>query len=339
MQFDAMHSPEISIVVPLYNKEHEIGPCIKSVIGQSFQDFELIVVNDGSTDAGAEVVRSYQDSRIRLIEQPNGGVASARNRGIAEAKAKLIAFLDADDQWCLEFLATISALARRCPEAGAYFTAFWIHRGSGWARKAEIPQRYLREDKPLLKDYFSTPAGLLISSAIAVWKQTFDRVGPYREMFGEDVDLWLRIAAFYPIAYSAKAQAVWNLNASNRRCVKQRQTKEMHRLDALLPSVGEITAATHVAAATKRQALDYVARRELQAVLPLYCLEGAERGRQLLRAWEASFGHSPLRLRIAMRSPRLLVRAFQAFRANAVKCRNTCAYLWYRREAKGVIFQ
>ena len=79
-----MKTPEFSVVVPLYNKEREIGRCIRSVLGQSFPDFELIVIDDGSTDRGADVVRSCKDLRIRLIEKANGGPASARNRGIEE---------------------------------------------------------------------------------------------------------------------------------------------------------------------------------------------------------------------------------------------------------------
>ena len=88
-----------SVVIPLYNKERSVKNTIESVLNQTFQDFEVIVVNDGSTDNSLEVVKSFNDERIRIINQKNSGVSSARNRGIKEAKYDWIAFLDADDLW------------------------------------------------------------------------------------------------------------------------------------------------------------------------------------------------------------------------------------------------
>ncbi len=91
--------PLISVVIPLYNKEPYIKRAIDSILAQKIQDYEIIVIDDGSTDKSAEVVKSFPDPRIRLIQQENAGVSAARNRGIEEAKAELIAFLDADDEW------------------------------------------------------------------------------------------------------------------------------------------------------------------------------------------------------------------------------------------------
>ncbi len=88
-----------SVVIPLYNKVSKIKYTIQSVLNQSFHDFEVIIVNDGSTDKSLEVVHSFNDYRIRIINQENGGVSCARNRGIKEAKYDWIAFLDADDLW------------------------------------------------------------------------------------------------------------------------------------------------------------------------------------------------------------------------------------------------
>ena len=91
------------VVIPLYNKEVYIKNTLNSVLAQTIKDFEIIVVNDGSTDKSAEVVKSLSDPRIRLINQVNAGVSVARNRGINEAKADLIAFLDGDDEWKTKF--------------------------------------------------------------------------------------------------------------------------------------------------------------------------------------------------------------------------------------------
>lgn len=89
----------VDIIIPLYNKEATIARAIDSICGQTFQDWRLIVVNDGSTDAGGQVVTRYSDPRICYIEQENRGPGAARNRGIAEAAAEYLAFLDADDEW------------------------------------------------------------------------------------------------------------------------------------------------------------------------------------------------------------------------------------------------
>ena len=88
-----------SVVIPLYNKELSIINTIQSVLDQTFQNFEIVVVNDGSTDRSVEMVEQFNDPRIRIINKSNGGVSSARNRGIQEAKYELVAFLDADDFW------------------------------------------------------------------------------------------------------------------------------------------------------------------------------------------------------------------------------------------------
>src|SRR5579885_1362295 len=114
-----MRSPRLSVVIPLYNKAPHVARAIESVQRQSVRDFELIVVDDGSTDGGAGIVGAIDDSRIRLITQPNAGASAARNRGVGEARGELIAFLDADDTHNPLFLEEILGLAARHEEAGA----------------------------------------------------------------------------------------------------------------------------------------------------------------------------------------------------------------------------
>lgn len=97
MQKDTKNLVKLSIIIPLYNKETVIAATISSVLNQSFSDFEVVVVNDGSTDKSADIVRNLHDERIRLISQQNKGISGARNRGIQEAKGEWILFLDADD--------------------------------------------------------------------------------------------------------------------------------------------------------------------------------------------------------------------------------------------------
>ena len=107
----------ISVVIPLYNKERYIARAIQSALGQTYGDFELIVVDDGSTDGSVDIVSQFADTRLRLINQANAGVGAARNRGIKDAKYELITFLDADDEWMPDFLETVLELREEFPEA------------------------------------------------------------------------------------------------------------------------------------------------------------------------------------------------------------------------------
>jgi len=114
-----------SIVIPLYNKEATIARAIQSVLNQTVQDFEIVIVNDGSTDKGPDIVSAIKDSRIRLIHQENQGVSAARNKGIAEAKYDLIAFLDADDEWHPQFIEEILNLKSKYPMCDVYATNYF----------------------------------------------------------------------------------------------------------------------------------------------------------------------------------------------------------------------
>jgi glycosyltransferase involved in cell wall biosynthesis len=179
----------ISVVIPLYNKEKYIRRAVDSVLSQSFRDFELIVVNDGSTDNGPALVRQYDDSRVRVLDQENRGVSAARNRGIAEAHGELVVFLDADDEWSSDFLEVIAALVRRFPHAGAYFT--------GWrllTHERNI-SRVLRigSQDDTCGCYFDLLAkgGSANASCIAVQRSVLHRLGGFRTSHrrGEDGDL------------------------------------------------------------------------------------------------------------------------------------------------------
>ncbi|MBK8060984.1 MAG: glycosyltransferase family 2 protein [Gemmatimonadetes bacterium] len=96
--------PQVSVVVPLYNKEPYVRRALDSIAAQSFADFEVVIVDDGSQDGSAAIAAGYPDSRFRMIRQANAGPGAARNRGIAEAKGEWIAFLDADDEWLPDYL-------------------------------------------------------------------------------------------------------------------------------------------------------------------------------------------------------------------------------------------
>ncbi len=198
-----MGSPAVSVVIPLYNKRATIRRALDSVLRQTFSGFEILVVDDGSTDGGAEIAAQTGDPRVRVIRQPNAGASAARNRGIAEAAAGLIAFLDADDFWEPEFLATILDLAQAYPDAGMYLTGRRQVNADGSVMDvwAALPEG---RSMGILPSYFAAPeeGGLAHSSAVAMPRAVLRAVGGFREgeHMGEDIDMWVRVAARYPVA-------------------------------------------------------------------------------------------------------------------------------------------
>jgi len=218
-------NPTISVVIPLYNKGPHIARALNSVLNQTFQDFEVIVVDDGSTDDGADIVKGFNDPRIRLIHQENQGVSAARNLGIDEARAELIAFLDADDEWLPDHLNIILRMRERFPEAGAYTTAYFMK----YHDKCSLQEYHKIPPSPwegIIPDYFrSASVGRppATASTVAIPKRIFEDVGKFsiETWWGEDMDQWGRIAIKYPIAFSWKGAAVYHLDAVNRASDKR----------------------------------------------------------------------------------------------------------------------
>ncbi|AKB76277.1 Glycosyltransferase [Methanosarcina lacustris Z-7289] len=220
----------ISVIIPLYNKEPHIKRAIDSILAQKIQDFEIVIVDDGSTDKSAEVVKSFTDPRIRLIQQENAGVSAARNRGIKEAKADLIAFLDADDEWTPSFLETVLRLREKYPEAGAYATSYSILK-YGNIKSAKYNAVPPAPWEGLLPRYFlsiATGEHPVCSSAVCIPKNIFLKVGIFQigAWWGEDDDLWGRIALKYPIAFSREIEAIYHKEATNRACNLRSQIEE-----------------------------------------------------------------------------------------------------------------
>jgi glycosyltransferase involved in cell wall biosynthesis len=214
--------PLISVVIPLYNKEPHIKRAIDSVLAQRVQDFEIIIVDDGSTDKSSEVVKSFTDSRIRLIQQKNQGVSATRNRGAKIANSDLIALLDADDEWAPTFLETIIRLNKKYPEAGMYCTAY---NECKYGKIQTIPFKVipLAPWEGLLSNYFLSAAlgpHPVCSSSVCIPKDIYLSVGGFQVgvPWGEDDDFWGRIAIKYPVAFSQIIGATYYQDTTNRAC-------------------------------------------------------------------------------------------------------------------------
>lgn len=202
-----MNNINFSVVIPLYNKIKYIKETIDSVLKQTLPADEIIVVNDGCTDGGDKLVRQTFPY-IKMIEQPNTGVAAARNLGLKESKNEWVALLDADDLWSKNHLLELSGIILEHSDA-RLVSSSWI--------EATSPEINLDENENLLSnrrivDFFaaSTERDVVCSSAVALHRETALKLGGFRHYkTGEDSDLWARLALHYPVAISDKVTAVY----------------------------------------------------------------------------------------------------------------------------------
>ena len=199
-----------SIVIPLYNKANYIENTLKSVLNQTFADYEIIVINDGSTDDSVTKVIGFNDSRIQLFNQKNQGASVARNLGIEKAKYEYIAFLDADDLWMTNHLEILNGLIQNFPNAGIFASRYELVFNNG---KNDIPtfKGISADYEGIIPDYFETslPNPIATSSSIVIPKGVFEKTGYFKPTIssGQDVDMWIRIASKYPVVISNKVTA------------------------------------------------------------------------------------------------------------------------------------
>ncbi len=196
---------KFSVVIPLFNKARFVESALASVLAQTLAPLEVLVIDDGSTDDGAQRVERIGDPRVRVVRQPNAGVSAARNRGIALARGDWVAFLDADDAWHPEFLSALARAHAACPEADMLGT-----------RLHEVPEPTGRPFEPWPVPEAFCEAELvddlrlrwmknrpLCSSSVAIRMarlRAMDQWFYEGEAWGEDLDMWFRVADHAPVA-------------------------------------------------------------------------------------------------------------------------------------------
>lgn len=188
-------SPRISVIIPTYNRAWTLRAAMDSVLAQEYPSFELLVIDDGSTDETPELLREY-GSRIRIFRQPNRGVSAARNRGIAAARGSLIAFLDSDDRWLPGKLAAQAAFFAANPDALICQTEeLWVRNGV----RVNPRRRHQKRSGIIFEP--SLALCLVSPSAVMVRRRLFDEFGLFDESLPacEDYDLWLRVSRKYPV--------------------------------------------------------------------------------------------------------------------------------------------
>ena len=205
---------KFTVVIPVYNRAREIERAIKSVLSQTFQDFEIIVVDDGSNDNTREVIESISDPRIRYVWQENAGACVARNNGIMNSLGKYISFLDSDDEWKSEMLEKQYSLFESDTSIGLVYSNLLLVNNEG------IEYPFLKSfgvdgdayPKVLEQGYLAP------TSVISIRKDCFDKVGLFDKTFpaSQDDDMCFRVSKYYKIGYIDTPLALMHLGPSNR---------------------------------------------------------------------------------------------------------------------------
>lgn len=202
-----------SIIMPLYNKAPYVRKAVESIIGQTYRGWDLVVVDDGSTDGSGEVVKDFDDDRIRLIRQENAGVGAARNCGVAETTAPYICFLDADDWWEPTFLEEMAGLIERHPNAGIYGTGYYIVKNH---RKRVAPigvdEGFIEGEINYCRVYAKTLCMPLTSISVCMPRTVFSEMGgfPTGIKLGEDFVLWIHTALKHKVILLNKPLSNYN---------------------------------------------------------------------------------------------------------------------------------
>lgn len=267
-------NPTVSVVMPVYNVEAYVAEAIDSVLAQTFTDFELIVVDDAGTDRSMDIVRGYDDPRIRIVSQANRGLAGARNTGILQARGTYVALLDSDDRWLPEKLALHVIHLDNNPDVGVSFSpSRFIDRDGRPMRLVQTPKLDGIEPADI---FCRNPVGN--GSAPVIRRAALEAVAfphpekPSRVCYfdeslrqSEDIEMWLRLAVAGEVRFAGIEPALteYRVNGGGLSSQVVRQYQSWEQVVARLNSYAAEFASRHVSSARAYQ-LRYLARRAVQ---------------------------------------------------------------------------
>ncbi len=227
--------PFFSVIIPLYNKAPYVAKTIESVLRQTFSDYELMVIDNGSTDESSDIVAKYSDPRLRIhrIEE-NAGVSNARNKGVELTSAPYITFLDADDWWEPSFLEEMARLIEKHPSAGIYGSGYYIVK-NGKKRVAPIgvDEEFTEGEINYCQVYAKTLCMPLTSISVCLPRAVFVETGgfPSAIKVGEDFLLWIQVASKFSTVFLNKPLCNYNQDVDpTYRATKQLPPPDKHML-------------------------------------------------------------------------------------------------------------
>jgi glycosyltransferase involved in cell wall biosynthesis len=220
--------PFFSVIMPLYNKEAFVLEAVNSVLQQTFADFELLVVDDASTDKSLDMLSEINDKRLKIIRNPqNLNLPKTRNVGIAAANGIVLAFLDSDDKWEPTFLEEIYKMYEQFPNEVVYATAYYKWFSGSFRGPNAALNRENRTQ--IISDFFEKAVGEspYCSSSFAIRKNAISSLGGYNETvtFGEDIDLCIRLHAKYSLVFNPKPLAWYRQNEIGQMTMSRISTK------------------------------------------------------------------------------------------------------------------
>ena len=205
--------PKISVIVPTYNREDMIGGCIEAILTQTMSDFEVIVVNDGSTDNTKEIVEKYHDPRLLFFEKENGGQASARNLGINKSKGKYISLCDDDDRPYPDHLMVLNNILDNQEDVGlVYSDAIWIYKDKSRGPEVKYSQDF---DKKSLENYnYIIPQTVMFRNSCLKNTDLFNESPGFRNGL-EDWEFFLRLSDNYVFSHIKKVTTEYTVHGGN----------------------------------------------------------------------------------------------------------------------------
>lgn len=204
-----------SVIMPLYNKQDTVIESIQSVLKQTVQDFEIIVVDDESADNSAALAERVLDSRVSVLRKKHGGVSAARNYGVGRARGDYICFLDADDLWLPNHLEALRELILAVPDAGLYATCFRQEGADGSVYSPNLGNGHIIEIDNIFRIELEQRS-VLHTNSVCMQHSIFKKAGGFveHERIGEDTSLWYRVAAFHKVAMINVITTVYRLKYS-----------------------------------------------------------------------------------------------------------------------------
>lgn len=262
-QVNIQVKPLVSVIIPVYQGEAMIVDAVKSALNQTFTSLEVIVVNDGSTDNTLAVLSSVQDSRLRVIEQSNQGVAAARNLGVAESLGDYLAFLDADDRWSPDKLAAeLSVLKKQSDEVAIVYSWYYgvdddnrlINQSPKFKNSGNLYQVLLENES------------VMLPSTTLMHRQVFERIGGFQQScYHEDRAFFIRACREFP-AYPTQQRLVYYRQSMDGRCRKV--LKDFDKACAAEYSI--VTALADILTNAETQALTKMQTRSLMYRFMMY---------------------------------------------------------------------